>query len=295
VAIRYDRVADHIIAITIDRPEVRNALDLPHFQALADAWRRFRDDGDAWVAVLTGVGRSFMAGGDLKAYIPLMTSGQDTTELQRAGTEAVLRGFPLYKPVIAAVNGPCVAGGMELLGATDIRIATPHATFGLMEAKRGLFAGGGSTVRLPRQMPYPAAMEFLLTAEALPAARALELGLLNEIVDEDVLQDRALEWAHRITANARSPCRRPRRAWCAPSAAGSRMPTRRKPRSATASSPPRTRPRVRAPSPRSARRCGAGADYPCAASAWRRRSALMRRYPSMSDSLYVTTDLRSGR
>ena len=202
MAIRYERVADHVVTITIDRPEVRNALDLPHFQALADAWRRFRDDGDAWVAVLTGVGRSFMAGGDLKAYIPLMTSGQDTTELQRAGTEAVLRGFPLYKPVIAAVNGPCVAGGMELLGATDIRIATPHATFGLMEAKRGLFAGGGSTVRLPRQMPYPAAMEFLLTAEALPAARALELGLLNEIVDEDVLQDRALEWAHRITANA---------------------------------------------------------------------------------------------
>jgi enoyl-CoA hydratase len=202
VPIHYDAVGDHVVRITIDRPTTRNALDLPHFQALADAWRRFRDDHDAWVAVLTGVGRSFMAGGDLKAYIPQMTSGADTAELQRAGTEAVLRRFPLYKPVIAAVNGPCVAGGMELLGATDIRIATPHATFGLMEPKRGLFAGGGSTVRLPRQMPYPLAMEFLLTAEALPAARALELGLLNEVVAEDDLWSRALEWAGRITANA---------------------------------------------------------------------------------------------
>jgi enoyl-CoA hydratase len=202
VPVHYDEVGGHVVRITIDRPATRNALDLPHFQALAGAWHRFRDDADAWVAVLTGVGRSFFAGGDLKAYVPLMTSGTDTSELQRAGTEAVLRRFALYKPVIAAVNGPCLAGGMELLGATDIRIATPYATFGLTEPKRGLFAGGGSTVRLPRQMAFPAAMEFLLTAEALPAARALEVGLINEVVQEDVLWDRALEWAHRITANA---------------------------------------------------------------------------------------------
>jgi enoyl-CoA hydratase len=205
VPIHYDAVGGHVVKVTIDRPEARNALDLPHFQALADAWRRFRDDADAWVAVLTGVGRSFMSGGDLKAYIPMMTAGQDSPEaeeLRRAGTDAVLRRFALYKPVIAAVNGPCVAGGMELLGATDIRIATPYATFGLVEPKRGLFAGGGSTVRLPRQMPHPAAMEFLLTADALPASRALELGLLNEVVDEEQLWDRALGWAQRITANA---------------------------------------------------------------------------------------------
>jgi enoyl-CoA hydratase len=204
VPIHYDAVGGHVVKITIDRPATRNALDLAHFQALAGAWHRFRDDAGAWVAIVTGVGRAFMAGGDLKAYIPVMTAGpsEELEELRRAGTEAVLRRFTLYKPVIAAVNGPCVAGGMELLGATDIRIATPHATFGLMEAKRGLFAGGGSTVRLPRQMPYPAAMEFLLTAEALPASRALALGLLNEVVDEEALWDRALDWAHRISANA---------------------------------------------------------------------------------------------
>ncbi len=200
--IHYDAVGGHVVKITIDRPETKNALDLEHFQALAAAWHRLRDDDEAWVAVLTGVGRAFMAGGDLKAYVPLMTSGADTAELQRAGTEAVLRQFTLFKPVVAAVNGPCIAGGMELLGATDIRIATPHATFGLMEPKRGLFAGGGSTVRLPRQMAYPAAMEFLLTAEALPASRALEVGLVNEVVPEEELWDRALSWAHRITANA---------------------------------------------------------------------------------------------
>ena len=118
------------------------------------------------------------------------------------GTVAVMRTLTVYKTIIAAVNGPGVAGGMELLGGVDIRIATEHASFGAMEPKRGLFAGGGSTVRLPRQLAFPAAMEFLLTAEALPASRALELGLLNEIVPEDELWERALGWAHRIAANA---------------------------------------------------------------------------------------------
>jgi len=114
----------------------------------------------------------------------------------------VLRSLKIYKPIIAAVDGPCVAGGMEMLGGVDIRVATDRAVFGVMEPKRGLFAGGGTTVRLPRQIPFPAAMEFLLTAEAFPAGRALELGLLNEIVAEDELAERALAWARRITANA---------------------------------------------------------------------------------------------
>jgi enoyl-CoA hydratase len=118
------------------------------------------------------------------------------------GTYAVLRNVQIYKPIIAAVGGPCVAGGMEMLGGADIRIATPDATFGVMEPKRGLFAGGGTTVRLPRQIAFPAAMEFLLTAERFPAARALELGLINEIVPRDELLERAREWAARINANA---------------------------------------------------------------------------------------------
>jgi enoyl-CoA hydratase len=210
--IHYEQLDDHVARITIDRPEARNALDLHHFRDLAGAWRRFRDDPDDWVAVVTGVDGSFMTGADLKTYIPQITelqaqiSAGDVDEIDgcklRDGTDAVLRSLRIYKPIIAAVDGPCVAGGMEMLGGVDIRLATERATFGVMEPKRGLFAGGGTTVRLPRQIAYPAAMELLLTAEAFPATRALELGLLNELVPEAELQARALQWAARITANA---------------------------------------------------------------------------------------------
>jgi enoyl-CoA hydratase len=210
--IHYAKNDEHVVLITIDRPEARNALDLYHFRDLAAAWRSFKDDADAWVAIVTGVGRNFMVGADLKTYIPQITALQkeiasggvdeiDGCKLSD-GTYAVLRNVQLYKPVIAAVNGPCVAGGMEMLGGCDIRISTPHGRFGVMEPKRGLFAGGGTTVRLPRQIAFPAAMEFLLTAEHFPAERALAMGLLNEIVEEDALLDKAYAWARRITANA---------------------------------------------------------------------------------------------
>ena len=212
MAIHYELGDDHVALITIDRPEAKNSLDLYHFRDLANAWRRFRDDEGAWVAIITGTGRNFMAGADLKTYIPQITALQkqissgEVDEIDgcrlRDGTDAVLRSLHVYKPIIAAVNGPCVAGGMEMLGGVDIRVATDNATFGVMEPKRGLFAGGGTTARLPRQLAFPAAMEFLLTAEAFPARRALELGLLNEIVGEDDLMERARSWAARITANA---------------------------------------------------------------------------------------------
>jgi len=210
--IHYEKNDEHIVLITIDRPKAKNSLDMYHFRDLAAAWRRFGEDDDAWVAIITGVGRNFMSGADLKTYIPQITELQkkiasgEVTEIDGCklsdGTYAVLRNVKLYKPVIAAVNGPCVAGGMEMLGGVDIRVATPHATFGVMEPKRGLFAGGGTTVRLPRQLAFPAAMEFLLTAERFPAERAFEVGLINEIVDEEKLLDKAYDWAHRITANA---------------------------------------------------------------------------------------------
>jgi len=209
--IHYEKNDEHIVLITIDRPEAKNSCDIYHFRDLAKAWRDFNEDDEAWVAIVTGVGQNFMAGADLKTFIPQITELQkkiadgciseiDGCRLSDA-VEAVLRNSKIYKPIIAAVNGPCVAGGMEMLGGVDIRIATENASFGVMEPKRGLFAGGGTTVRLPRQLNYPAAMEFLLTAERFPAQRALELGLLNEIVDEDELMDKAYEWAHRITAN----------------------------------------------------------------------------------------------
>lgn len=209
--IHYEARPDHVVVITIDRPERKNALDLHGFRDLAQAWRDFRDDDDLWVAIVTGVPGAFMSGADLKDYIPQITAlaerigSGEVEEIDGCrltdGTEAVLRNVKLYKPIIAAVDGPCVAGGMEMLGGTDIRIATARATFGVMEPKRGLFAGGGTTARLPRQLAFPAAMEFLLTAEAFPASRALELGLLNEIVEPDDLMATAERWAARILAN----------------------------------------------------------------------------------------------
>ena len=209
--IHYEMDDEHIVLITIDRPP-RNALDMYHFRDLADAWRRFKDDPEAWVAIITGVGESFCVGADLKTYIPQVTKLQkeiaagDVKEIDGCrlsdGTYAVLRNVKIYKPIIAAVNGFCVAGGMEMLGGIDIRIACPEATFAVMEPKRGLFAGGGTTVRLPRQIPFPQAMEFLLCADEVPAPRALEMGLLNQIVPKDQLLDAAYTMARRITVNA---------------------------------------------------------------------------------------------
>ena len=210
--IHYEHDEEHIVVITIDRPEARNSADMEHFKLLREAWDRFGADDDAWVAIITGVEQSFFSGADLKKYIPEITklqkqiADEGLTEINGYrlddGTKAVLRNVALYKPVIAAVNGFCTAGGMEMLGGTDLRIACPEAKFAVMEPKRGLFAGGGTTVRLPRQIPWPYAMEFLLCADLIPAARAFEMGLLNAVVPRDQLLDTAREFARRMIANA---------------------------------------------------------------------------------------------
>jgi enoyl-CoA hydratase len=202
----------HLLKITIDRPESKNSCDMEHFHLLAKAWRDFEADEDLWVCIITGVGRNFMSGADLKTYVPEITKlakeiqagGVDSVNGYRLrdGTDAVLKGSRLYKPIIAAINGPCVAGGMEMLGGVDIRVASEHARFGVLEPARGLFAGGGTTVRLPRQLSFPAAMEFLLCADPISADRAMEMGLLNRVVAEDELMDTALDYARRILKNA---------------------------------------------------------------------------------------------
>ena len=212
MSIDYALGDDHVVTITINRPEARNSMDMEHFFQLRSAWDRFGEDDDAYVAIVTGVGKDFCVGADLKTYIPQITelqskmkAGQHPDELGGYrlddGVKAVLRGTKLYKPIIAAVNGVCVAGGMEMLGGTDLRVASDTATFGVMEPKRGLFAGGGTTVRLPRQVPWPAAMELLLCADQVPAQRAYEMGLLNEVCRPADLMARAYDYAHRITAN----------------------------------------------------------------------------------------------
>jgi len=194
--------------ITINRPERRNALDLEHFGALADAWIDFRDDADARVAIITGTGRDFCVGADLKSFVPMVTDNIDElasgkSEIRAdAGLVAVLREFELFKPVIAAVNGTCTAGGMEMLLGTDIRIASPDARFGVAEPKRGLFPGGGTTVRLPRQIPFPWAMEILLTAEFIDADTAARMGIVNRVVPAENLLVEARAVAARIMENA---------------------------------------------------------------------------------------------
>jgi len=210
--IHYERDDGHVVRITIDRPDARNSADMEHFKQLRMAWERFDEDPDAWVAIITGVGDAFFTGADLKTYVPEITKVAESIQKEGLsevdgyrlddGTKAVLRGAKIWKPIIAAVNGFCTAGGMEMLGGVDIRVACPEAQFAVMEPKRGLFAGGGTTVRLPRQIPFPYAMEFLLCADLIPAQRAYEMGVLNAIVPRDELLDTAYEYAHRITANA---------------------------------------------------------------------------------------------
>ena len=200
-----------ITTITINRPERRNALDLEHMADLAAAWEEFRDDEKASVAIITGTGKDFTVGADLKSFVPAVAGNteqmhKDMMAGKKVGPEvgltAVLRNFDLWKPVIAAVNGTCVAGGMEMLMGTDIRIASTSASFGIFEPKRGLFPGGGTTVRLPRQIPFPWAMEVLLLCEAIDAEKAFRMGIVNAVVEPDKLLDEAKSWARTIMANA---------------------------------------------------------------------------------------------
>jgi len=200
---------DHIVLITIDRYERRNSFDVEHGSQMIDCWIRFRDDPDAWVAIVTGVKNVFCAGGDLKVMgqiaQELAETGSSETEKAMNGYgrgSITLKGMNIFKPIIAAVNGYCMAGGMELLGGTDIRIASTEAIFSITEPRRGLFAGGGTTARLPRQLAWPAAMEMLLVAGNTTAQRAFQIGLVNEVVEPHELLDAAYRWATEITKNA---------------------------------------------------------------------------------------------
>ena len=201
---------DGIVTITINRPERRNALDMEHFAALARTWVAFRDDPEQRVAIITGTGNSFCVGADLKSFVTKVTENVEDLAAGKtvedfpadAGLVAVLREFDLFKPVIAAVNGICVAGGMEMLMGTDLRIASTEASFGIFEPKRGLFPGGGTTVRLPRQIPFPWAMEILLTGQAVDASTAFRMGLVNAVVEPDGLLAEARRYAEMVLEQA---------------------------------------------------------------------------------------------
>ena len=200
-----------VAILTLNRPEARNALSPELACRLADALDEIAQDSSVRAVVLTGAGdKAFCSGGDLALSLPLLSGArQPETEWDRRfladdGINARIaqRGFDLGKPVIAAVNGPCMAGGMETLLGTDIRLAVPHAKFALPEAARGVIPFAGALVRLPRQIPYAVAMEMMLTGRAIDAETALNVGLIGRIVPPEALMDTALEIAQQIARNA---------------------------------------------------------------------------------------------
>lgn len=190
-----------VAVITINRPERLNAMDRDHYRALSEAWIRVRDEDEIRVAVITGAGdRSFTTGADIKSFL---TDPADLSRFWQTQADLLLnRGLEVWKPVVAAVNGYCLGGGMTLLLATDFRVASPHATFSLAEVKRGVIPANGGTQRILRQLPHAIGMEMLLLGEPMDAQTALRWGLINRIFDADRLMDEAIAYARRLAENA---------------------------------------------------------------------------------------------
>jgi enoyl-CoA hydratase len=198
---------DRIAYITLNRPEARNALDPDTLEALGRTWIDFRDDPSVLVAIITGVGNSFCAGADLGTLIPRITASPEGLtglikgEMAEVFQSALLRDIDIWKPIVAAVNGYCIAGGLEMLLGMDIRIASENAFFAIQEPRWGLFPAGGSTVRLPRQVPFCKAMEILLTGEKIDAQEACRIGLVNYVVPREELMPMAEKFARSIADN----------------------------------------------------------------------------------------------
>ena len=187
-----------IAIITINRPEAMNAFTAEMLRAMDAAFADFNQDPNLWVAIFTAAGeKSFCAGMDMKEAIPMLQSGDEL-----GYEDHTKRPFSdVFKPIIAAVNGFCIAGGLEFLQGTDLRIAAEHATFGLGEVRWGIIPTGGSHVRLPQQIPWAVAMELLLMGRPITAKRAYDIGLVNEVVPAAELMPTALKWAETICKN----------------------------------------------------------------------------------------------
>ncbi len=201
-------VQDKIATITLNRPEALNAMTPEMYEQLSESWIEVRDNPDIWVAIITGAPQPsrpperqvFSAGADLKLTIGRQTEAYRFWQTQEG--QILNRGLEVWKPIDAAVNGLCLAGGMTLLLGTDIRIASEHAAFDLSEVKRGILPGNGGTQRTIRQLPYPIAMEMLLMGKRLTAERAAHFGLINEVVPHDEVMSVARERAEELRAMA---------------------------------------------------------------------------------------------
>ncbi|MGD2272447.1 MAG: enoyl-CoA hydratase-related protein [Desulfobacterales bacterium] len=198
---------ERIAIITINRPDTMNSLDSETLDQLNKAWIEFRDDPDLWIAVVTGAGdKAFCAGGDLKnlsRYYSSMTPIQRREKAEKdPGVGGITRNLDIWKPIIAAINGHCLAGGLEIALACDIRIAAENAIFGLTEVSLGIMPGAGGTQRLPRLISLARSLEMILTAERIDAQEALRIGLVNRVVPLNEVLAEALRTAEKICRNA---------------------------------------------------------------------------------------------
>lgn len=188
-----------VLVVTLNRPTARNALSADMMSIMREAWDEVDNDPEIRACVLTGAGGAFCSGADLKAMSTSHPGDQSSGDF--SVIEPLLKGRRLTKPLIAAVEGSAIAGGTEILQATDIRIAGSSARFGVSECRWGLFPLGGSAVRLPRQIPYTLAAEILLTGRHLSAAEAREIGLIGQVVPDGEALNTALELAEAVAAN----------------------------------------------------------------------------------------------
>jgi enoyl-CoA hydratase len=186
----------NVLILTLNRPAAKNSFNAALSQALSDALDRFEEDPQLRVGVLTGAGGSFSAGMDLKALL----KGEQSSTKKRGGFG--IMSAPPNKPLIAAVEGYAVAGGLELALCCDLIVATSDSKLGLPEVKRGLVAVGGGLFRLPKRIPYHVVMELALTGELLPAERFYQLGLVSRVVPKGTALEAAVELASSIAANA---------------------------------------------------------------------------------------------
>ena len=203
-------VRNHLAYLTLNRQEVHNSINPEMLVQLGDAWVRINADDAIRAVIVTGAGdKAFCAGADLGRLIPLFTRARPAEDEwdrrvlaePRLNDHALLRFYDVYKPIVAAVNGFCIAGGFELMQATDLRVAAEHASFGLQEVKWAIIPASGSLTRLPRQMPYCKAMEMLLTGKRIDAQEAHRLGLVNYVVPAGQVLAKAEELAGSIAAN----------------------------------------------------------------------------------------------
>lgn len=193
---------DHLAYVTINRPERRNAVDPATSAELKDAFEAFKADDNLWAAVLTGAGEdAFCAGADLVAMAQSLSGGGGDAGVMNAPFGGITRGFECWKPIIAAIHGYCLAGGLEIALSCDIRIAADNSQFGLPEPKRAIIPGATGTQRLPRAVPRAFAMELLLTGDRYDAETALRFGLVSRVVPRADLKDTVDKVAASILEN----------------------------------------------------------------------------------------------